>query len=159
MVCPALHLNTCVTPTHVCTCSHGTFCCDQSPCANGHSSFLFEGRAPLDVCATKCLEAYNPDVCRYITTASVGSGDFYCMNAQFCNTTDTFHGSNVTTWERTTPPRPYVPPPPPPPPPKPPAAAFSIIDPASKSTLPCTRVLVRAPEVQVLNSPALCWCA
>ena len=64
--------------------AHGTFCCDQSPCKNGHSSFLYEaaGVTPAE-CADKCLHDYNPDVCRYIVVASAGSGTPYCMNAEF----------------------------------------------------------------------------
>lgn len=67
--------------------SHGTFCCDQSPCVNGHSSFLYQGAdvSPA-ACAAKCLNGYNPDVCRFITTAG-GGATSYCMNAQYCNST------------------------------------------------------------------------
>jgi hypothetical protein len=109
--------------------ARGTFCCDQTPCKGGRSSFLYE--AP-DVtpsqCADRCLHDYNPDVCRFIIVATVGSGVPYCMNAQNCNTTAKFAGSNATIWQRTLPPRPPVPPPPPS---KPPPAAFSVIDLAS----------------------------
>lgn len=66
--------------------SYGTFCCDQTPCSGGHSSFLFQGAGVSPAaCAAKCLSAYTPDVCRFITTTTVGAP--YCMNAQFCNTT------------------------------------------------------------------------
>jgi hypothetical protein len=113
--------------------SHGTFCCDQTPCAGGHSSFLFDGAdvSPAE-CADRCLHDYNPDVCKYIIVATVGAGTPYCMNAQYCNSTNKFGGSNVTTFERTLPPRPPVPPPPAS---KPPPSAFSVIDPASKTAL------------------------
>ena len=66
--------------------AHGTFCCDQTPCKGGHSSFLFEGPGVTAAqCADRCLHDYNPDICRYIVVATVGSGTPYCMNAQFCN--------------------------------------------------------------------------
>eukprot|EP01043_Picozoa_sp_COSAG02_P048528 COSAG02_NODE_4773_length_4994_cov_3.910725_5_plen_485_part_00 len=83
-------------------------------------------------CADKCLNGYNPDICKYIVVATVGSGTQYCMNAEYCNTTNKFSGTNVTILHRTVPPRPPVPPPPPS---KPPPAAFSVIDPASKAAL------------------------
>lgn len=113
--------------------AHGTFCCDQTRCKNGHSSFLFEGAGVSPAqCADKCLHDYNPDVCKYIVVATVGSNISYCMNAEYCNTTDKFNGRNVTVFHRTQPARPPVPPPPPS---KPPPAAFSVIDPSSKTAL------------------------
>lgn len=33
----------------------GVFCCDQSPCANGQSTFLYEGIASRVSCEAKCL--------------------------------------------------------------------------------------------------------
>ena len=113
--------------------AHGTFCCDQTPCKGGHSSFLFEGPGVTAAqCADRCLHDYNPDICRYIVVATVGSGTPYCMNAQFCNSTNRFGGENVTIYHRTLPERP---PAPPPPPSKPPQSAFFVIDPASKTAL------------------------
>ena len=113
--------------------AHGTFCCDQTPCKGGHSSFLFEGAGVTAAqCAERCLHDYNPDICRYIVVATVGSGTPYCMNAQFCNSTNRFGGDNVTIYHRTLPERP---PAPPPPPSKPPPSAFFVIDPASKTAL------------------------
>ena len=113
--------------------AHGTFCCDQTPCKGGHSSFLFEGAGVTAAqCAERCLHDYNPDICRYIVVATVGSDTPYCMNAQFCNSTNRFGGDNVTIYHRTLPERP---PAPPPPPSKPPPSAFFVIDPASKTAL------------------------
>lgn len=113
--------------------AHGTFCCDQAPCKDGHSSFLYEGPGVSPAqCADKCLHDYNPDVCKYIVVATVGSGTPYCMNAEYCNATNKFGGTNVTIFHRTLPARPPVPPPPPS---KPPPAAFSVIDPSSKAAL------------------------
>lgn len=118
--------------------NNGTFCCDQTPCTapspqgHGQSSFLFAG--PLDAasCAVKCLGAYDPDRCRFIVTAGGPAGDQYCMNAQYCNTTNHFGGSNVTIWRRTLPARP---PAPVPVPSKAPPAAFFVIDPMDKREL------------------------
>eukprot|EP00041_Stephanoeca_diplocostata_P026632 m.721151 g.721151 ORF g.721151 m.721151 type:complete len:301 (-) comp23012_c0_seq13:106-1008(-) len=80
-------------PTH-----NGTFCCDQSPCANGHSTFLFEGSATRDVCVSKCLTNRR---CAFVTFDDMGN---WCFNAEFCNTTNPFAGPDplhtVYTWKR-----------------------------------------------------------
>lgn len=75
---------------------NGTFCCDQSNCIDGHSSFLFEGSLPQAACFDKCLA--NPK-CEFVTVTAKN----WCMNAQYCNTTNPFAGepaSDVHTYER-----------------------------------------------------------
>ena len=117
---------------------NGTFCCDQTACSapspqgHGSSSFLFAGPISAAACAEKCLAAFDPDRCHFIVTAGGAGGNTYCMNAQYCNTTNHFSGNNVTIWRRTLPPRP---PSPPPTPTRPPPAAFSVIDPLAKRAL------------------------
>jgi len=71
----------------------GTFCCDQSACKDGGSSFLFSGSAPLDKCIAKCLA--DPR-CEFVTSSSDG----WCMNAQWCNTTAPFRNGAARTFRR-----------------------------------------------------------
>ena len=66
----------------------GIFCCDQSPCANGQSSFLFNGAASRAECEAKCLS--NPR-CQFVTSTGP-SPAAWCMNAEYCNTTFPFGG-------------------------------------------------------------------
>ena len=67
----------------------GTFCCDQTACAGGQSSFLFAGVLGKAACFNKC--AADPR-CRYVTVHNSGAGGDYCMNAQWCNATNPYAG-------------------------------------------------------------------
>lgn len=76
---------------------NGTFCCDQSPCVNGHSTFLYQGELPELECLAKCSA---DERCKYVTLSTGG----YCFNAEYCNTTNPFKGepaSAVHTYQRT----------------------------------------------------------
>jgi hypothetical protein len=75
--------------------NHGSFCCDQKACSQGHSSFLFEGsNLDIEACIAKCAEF--GDRCHYVTVNTAGSG--YCMAAEFCNTTNPFANHPEATW-------------------------------------------------------------
>jgi hypothetical protein len=64
------------------------FCCDQSPCVKGESTFLFQGAASRAECEAKCLANAR---CRFITSTGLSPTD-WCMNAEYCNTTNPFGG-------------------------------------------------------------------
>ena len=72
------------------------FCCDQSPCANGQSTFLFSGAAAAPDCAARC----EADARCGFATVSPGAGP-WCMNAQYCNTTNPFAGAEAWTFRLT----------------------------------------------------------
>lgn len=72
-----------------------TFCCDQAPCVDGHSRFLWEGAAVPSACASRC-DAYPGGACHFITVSSSG----WCQNAQWCNATNSFAGGSAWTFER-----------------------------------------------------------
>lgn len=79
----------------------GRFCCDQSPCVRGRSTFLFEGRISRFKCVSKCL---SNSKCTSITVDNAG----WCMNNQHCTTTHPWGGpgastahAKVQTWRRT----------------------------------------------------------
>lgn len=78
--------------------NHGTFCCDQSECKGGHSSFLFEGAITLDALIATCAEF--GERCNYITF----SGGNYGMAVQYCKATNPWAGSpaGVHTYHRKT---------------------------------------------------------
>ena len=85
------------TPPGFAPWANGTFCCDQAPCVNGHSRFLFEGALDESACAAKCA-GWPAGACRF-ATVSVAQG--WCQNAQFCNTTNPFAGDpNAATFVR-----------------------------------------------------------
>eukprot|EP01052_Picozoa_sp_SAG31_P012262 SAG31_NODE_713_length_12651_cov_180.009481_10_plen_178_part_00 len=71
----------------------GTFCCDQSACKNGGSSFLFSGKSPMSKCIARCLADSR---CEYVTIANDG----WCQNAEYCNATGTFKNGDAETYER-----------------------------------------------------------
>ena len=62
----------------------GTFCCDQSACVKGESSFLHNDHEPLASCAARCLADSR---CQYITYYD---GNENCFNEQYCNATSTY---------------------------------------------------------------------
>eukprot|EP01046_Picozoa_sp_COSAG06_P008097 COSAG06_NODE_406_length_16115_cov_38.420142_4_plen_594_part_00 len=66
-----------------------TFCCDQSACTDGGSTFLFSGSATVAECAAKCLADAR---CNFITCAT---GD-RCMNSEYCNTTGPWQNTAET---------------------------------------------------------------
>jgi hypothetical protein len=70
------------------------FCCDQSPCANGQSTFLFSGSADAAACAARCMA----DARCGFATVSPGAGP-WCMNAEFCNATNPFAGAEAWTFK------------------------------------------------------------
>jgi hypothetical protein len=81
----------------------GVFCCDQSACAKGQSTFLFNGPASQAECAAKCLADAR---CHFITSTGMTAAD-WCMNAEYCNSTNPFGGGAhipAVTFERTPPP-------------------------------------------------------
>eukprot|EP00929_Paragymnodinium_shiwhaense_P118798 TRINITY_DN90702_c0_g1_i1.p1 TRINITY_DN90702_c0_g1~~TRINITY_DN90702_c0_g1_i1.p1 ORF type:complete len:536 (+),score=33.09 TRINITY_DN90702_c0_g1_i1:35-1642(+) len=67
----------------------GRFCCDQSPCEGGHSSFLFEGAVAVSDCLAKCVEFGTR--CKYITLHA--GGGQYCQVAEFCDESGVWVGS------------------------------------------------------------------
>jgi hypothetical protein len=71
------------------------FCCDQSPCANGHSTFLYEGPQTPDGCASVCDGLAT---CHFATVDPSGT---WCQAAEFCNTTNPFAGGPAFTFART----------------------------------------------------------
>ena len=73
----------------------GTFCCDQAPCVNGHSSFLYQGGIAEDACTAKC-DAWPGGACHYVTVSPAP----WCMVAQWCNTTAPFVGDAAYTYHR-----------------------------------------------------------
>merc|ERR1712151_481709 len=70
----------------------GSFCCDQTACKHGHSTFLFEGGLSRKDCIAKCFEF--GDRCNFVTVHA----DIYCMVAEYCNTTNPFAGDAGDTW-------------------------------------------------------------
>lgn len=74
------------------------FCCDQSPCVDGHSTFLWEGAVNASTCANKCTQGPLSILCRFITV-KLDSGP-YCQLSQYCNTTGSFASGPAATFER-----------------------------------------------------------
>ena len=72
------------------------FCCDQSPCHNGHSTFLYEGPLNTDDCVAKC-NSFGSNICHFVTTEP---NDPWCQVAQYCNTTNPFAGGTAYTFIR-----------------------------------------------------------
>jgi hypothetical protein len=74
-------------PTH-----NGTFCCDQTQCKDGKSTFLHQGSDSDNACFATC--SLNPK-CKFVTWhphgASAGSQP-WCFNAEYCNTTNSYDG-------------------------------------------------------------------
>eukprot|EP00911_Craspedida_sp_UC1_P002994 UC1_evm4s2186 len=69
----------------------GTFCCDQSKCVDGHSTFLYQGPRSFTDCETLCVSNAK---CKYMThAAQPGRGAGWCFNAEYCNTTNPFQGA------------------------------------------------------------------
>ena len=77
---------------------NNSFCCDQSPCVGGQSTFLFSGEVPPAQCAALCSADAR---CSFATVSAAG----WCMNAQFCNATNPFAGSQAWTFARNSAPR------------------------------------------------------
>jgi hypothetical protein len=79
----------------------GVFCCDQSPCNKGQSTFLFQGAASRSECEAKCLADAR---CNFVTSTGPTSND-WCMNAEYCNATNPFGGGGgsrtAATFQRT----------------------------------------------------------
>ncbi len=76
------------TPPGFAPFSNGTFCCDQAPCAGGHTKFLFEGALSEADCVAKCV-AWPGGLCHYVTVSAAAG---WCQVAQWCNTTNPFAG-------------------------------------------------------------------
>jgi hypothetical protein len=98
MASPPLHLSTSPPLQHF---GDDTFCCDQSLCLKGESTFLFEGPVSSEEqCAAQCNANAK---CAFITLA-VEPTQLLCFNCQYCNTTWNFNkkggGFSVTTYER-----------------------------------------------------------
>ena len=90
----------------------GAFCCDQTPCVNGHSTFLasMDGLTVAQ-CAARCTA--NPK-CHYVTASNSGA----CFIEEYCNTTNPFvlgpqPGGEVNTYARSRAVQTTPPPPPP----------------------------------------------
>ena len=58
----------------------GRFCCDQAPCAGGHSKFLKEGPGSLEAWIDECETQYNK-TCNFVTMFGSNYGDA----VQYCN--------------------------------------------------------------------------
>jgi hypothetical protein len=67
---------------------NGTFCCDQTPCVGGHSSFLHQGADTESECFALCTKTAR---CKYVTWHQ-DDKSHWCFNAEFCNATNTFDG-------------------------------------------------------------------
>jgi len=69
----------------------GDFCCDQTKCVNGHSSFLYQGGVGQAACVAKCAADKR---CNFVTMSFDGNYDDYasqwCFNAQYCNKTNPY---------------------------------------------------------------------
>jgi hypothetical protein len=68
---------------------NGSFCCDQSPCVKGHSTFLYQGGVDEGHCFGMCM---HKSTCKYVTFHSDVSGGHWCFNAEYCNTTNPYDG-------------------------------------------------------------------
>ena len=89
------------TPYH-----SGVFCCDQAPCAGGHSRFLYEGPDAQAQCLAHCTSGPLAGRCHFVTVQASPAAP-WCQVAQYCNATSPWSGgaSTVTTYA-------YSPPPP-----------------------------------------------
>ena len=68
---------------------NGRFCCDQSPCEDGRSTFLFEGALSQEACVLQCASTAR---CNFMTY-----GHGWCHNSEYCNTTHPFAGGSAST--------------------------------------------------------------
>ena len=84
----------------------GVFCCDQAPCAGGHSRFLYEGPDAQAACLARCTSAPLAGRCHFATVQAAPAAP-WCQIAQYCNATSPWSGgaSSVTVYA-------YAPPPP-----------------------------------------------
>ena len=69
---------------------NGMFCCDQSPCKHGQSTFLFQGALSQEACVSKCASTAK---CNFMTH----SDNSWCFNSEYCNTTHPFAGGSAST--------------------------------------------------------------
>jgi hypothetical protein len=69
------------------------FCCDQAPCAGGHSRFLYEGADAAPACFARCA-AFPQGRCHFATLAS----EPWCQLAEFCNATNPWAGGSSETY-------------------------------------------------------------
>ena len=74
---------------------NGTFCCDQTPCAGGHSTFLYEGGDAEGACLARCVSGPLAGRCHFVTVQAAPRAP-WCQVAQYCNATAPWSGGAAT---------------------------------------------------------------
>ena len=75
------------------------FCCDQSPCEHGRSTFLYEGALSQEACVLQCASTAR---CNFMThgpnvNAESDGQSHWCHNSEYCNTTHPWTGGSAST--------------------------------------------------------------